>query len=332
MQLKRTIEKNWIVITIVVVILSLFLFGFVWIKGIPIPVIYDLSGNNTGPDVPDVPMTPAIPSSYVEVTEVDEGNDINVTPTEPQRTNISLDITPTLTQKYSNVVREPSKKQPSNDYTLVTSEFDSGIRNIGVPFKFYRQNTSGYKDLMVKYEVYDYKILPTGYEWRSEELQRYFYNLAPVGYDYLIIFVRAELDEAVDDNTMHLFGSSNFKIQVNGNVISEDEVYQKNIRIKELEDTYNKNHDYGIRPYGYDWAYVPVGTEISEASIDNGVIANKNGGIVAYPRFYLKSGYSNAEDGYIIYAIPEDRNDILVLGNFASFGNAAWILNTFNAL
>lgn len=215
--------------------------------------------------------------------------------------------------------------QAPKTYKFVLSEYEQGVRRLNFPFTFYCANVSGYKDMKVEFQVYDYKILEKGYTWRAEEIGDYLYQPAPEGYDYLIVFVRAMMDDSYGDPRMYLPDSSHFLVQIGDSLYSEDTTYQKNIRIKELEETFNFNDDSRVRPYGYEWSY----TQVSNYNTSfEGQYTAPNAGIVAYKRLYLRGGTSNAEDGYIIYQIPESKVDpIIVAGSFNSFGDAAWLLN-----
>ena len=65
-------------------------------------------------------------------------------------------------------------------------------------------------------------------------------------------------------------------------------------------------------PCGYD--YIRTGNNPETA------------GYVAQPSGWLKPGKSNAMDGYIMFEVPSDaqESDLLLIGNFAGFGNAYW--------
>lgn len=230
--------------------------------------------------------------------------------------------TPTPVPTFAPLTTAPTPAPRT--YQMVASEYQEGVRPLNYPFSFTRYNVSGGKDMKVHFKVYNYRILPDGYTWRAEEIGQYLYQPAPAGMDYLLIFINATMDDAYGDPRMYLPDSSHFSIQIGDNLYPEDTEYQKNIRIKELEDVYNDQDSYRSRPYGYEWQYVPSADE-KEAYEDEYLAPNA--GIVAYKRLYLRAGVSNAEDGYIIYPIPENRTDpILVTASFNAFGDAAWLL------
>lgn len=232
--------------------------------------------------------------------------------------------TPTPTPAPTFVIETPTPAPTPRLYPIVNNGFLQGVRKLNVPFSVYRQNVSGEKDLKVEFRVYKYLILEDGYTWWAGELGQYLYYPAPDDMDYLVVFVRASMDDAVGDPRMYLPDSSHFIAQIGDGLYPEDEMYQKNIRIKELENVYNYNDDYRVRPYGYEWKYEPT-AEDKEGY--EGQFVAPNAGIVAYKRLYLRAGASNAEDGYIIFPIPEHRFDpILISGSFYGFGDAAWLL------
>ena len=232
--------------------------------------------------------------------------------------------TPTPTPAPTFVIETPTPAPTPRLYPMIDNEFLQGVRKINQSFTFYRQNVSGYKDLKAEFKVYKYMIIPDGYTWWAGSLGQYLYNPAPEDMDYLVVFVRGYMDDAYGDPRMPLPDSSHFIAQVGDGLYPEDVTYQKNIRIKELEDIYNYNDDYRVRPYGYEWKYEPKADD--REGYEDQYIA-PNAGMVAYKRLYLRAGKSNAEDGYILFLIPEHRVDpILVSGSFFGFGDASWLL------
>ena len=240
-------------------------------------------------------------------------NDVSSTPTPtPTPTPVPTYFTPT-----------PEPTLAPKEYSLTADEFSEGLRKIDIPYRISRQNVSGYKDISVNYRVYKYLILHDGYGWYAGSLGQYLYNPAKEGKDFLIIFVRAQPEDSSD--RIFLPDSSHFVVQIGDTQIKEDTDYQKNIRIKELEEVYNYNNDDRVKPYGYEWAYDPNFGN-NDYTTYEGEYSMHNGGWVAYKRLWLRCGKSNAEDGYIIYEIPEEHIDPIIIAANLNLGSAAWQL------
>jgi hypothetical protein len=195
------------------------------------------------------------------------------------------------------------------------SEWASGERDMGELFSYRRENVQGLKDMHISTVMYGYRFLDD-YEWMSEQYAKYFPEYPADGNKFAIVYVAQweEGDTIEDDASVWGFGQDHYRIQYKDVVYSADPTYQPMIRIKELENT----PDYGkvnwIRPYSYDLEY----RRDSNATV--------NAGWIAIPRQWVRMGFSNRWDGFIIYQIPREAQpkDLKLLFDAGTFGSAQW--------
>jgi hypothetical protein len=227
----------------------------------------------------------------------------------PVPTTIATTIpTPTPQIIYITVTPTPAPVR-------IFSEWVSGERNMGELFSYRRDNVQGLKDMHISTVMYGYKILDS-YEWMSEQYQRYFEEYPAPGNKFVIAYIAQweKGDTIEDDASVWGFGQDHYAIQYRDVVYAADPTYQPMIRIKELESVPDYGTQNYIRPYGYDLEY---------HSDRNATV---NAGWVALPRQWIRMGFSNRWDGFIIYQIPASAQpkDLRLLFNGGSFGSAQW--------
>jgi hypothetical protein len=202
---------------------------------------------------------------------------------------------------------------PDNGYYYV-GEYDNGIRKLNKPFSWYREDVTGKKDMKVTVRVYDYRLLPA-YKWFNVHDYKY-YAEYPTTNDnqFLFIFINIYMDDIEGDDTrIWLPPRNSYAVQING-ILYPPVNYPLDLRIKELEETSDYNDVIKVKAYGqYVYTALSGGNAGKQESINV---------------TYLRGGKSNAEDGYIIYEIPKhiSIDNILIQGQFFSFGNAQWRL------
>jgi hypothetical protein len=195
---------------------------------------------------------------------------------------------------------------------VIFDEEQSGLRNISEYFTIRRQNVTGYKSMTVKTTVYGVREF-TQVKWYSDGWGRYMDQFAPKGEKYVFVF----LAEFVDGNTpredpgIWYFGPGLFRLQVDGRLYDQDTDFVPTNRIKELEEIESFSKIKGIPPFGY-YIWQERG----------------NGKKIAVLDPWLRMGQSNSADGYLVFRVPAeyDVSDMMLVGNFASFGSAAWRL------
>ena len=198
------------------------------------------------------------------------------------------------------------------------SEYETGIRKINRPFSFMREKTSGLKNTVVHAVVYGFREM-NYYTWFNPVEYKY-YNEYPIGENnkFMFIFYNIYLDDITGDDTrLWITTEKQMNLQINDVVYSPVE-YPKQIRIKELENTFNLNEDSGISAYNSKTAY-SFSSEYRNTAGE-------------YSQTYdvLKGGKSNAIDGYIIFEIPKNSKseDMLFAVNYNTFGNSFWRLKS----
>lgn len=198
------------------------------------------------------------------------------------------------------------------------SEYQSGIRKIQRPFSFIREKTSGLKNTVVHAIVYDYREM-NYYTWFNPTEYKY-YRQYPIGDSnkFMFIFYNIYLDDITgDDSRLWITTEKQMNLQIKDVVYSPIN-YPKQIRIKELENTYNYNDDKRVSAYNSQTVYS------SSSEYRN------TAGEYSQSIDVLKGGKSNAIDGYIIFEIPKDSKDedILFAVNYDSFGQSFWRLKS----
>jgi len=183
-------------------------------------------------------------------------------------------------------------------------EMNGGLK-MGTWYSWRRENVSGLKDMNTHVTVYGYKILGT-IEWRSVSWGQYFRSGAGIEKKFLFVYVKSWSD----DGTSHMWGIQphQFTAAVKGVSYNQTDEVLPQIRIKDLDETWNMDHVEGIKPYGCIRMYSSEGQEIC-------------------PELgYLKDGKSNAWDGYLVFSIPADAQpkDIKIMGNFHNLAESHW--------
>lgn len=196
------------------------------------------------------------------------------------------------------------------------SEYESGIRKIGRPFSWIRKDVSGLKDMSVHARVYDYREFDY-YTWFNPTDYKY-YKQYPLNKNnkFVFVFVNIYMDDiAGEDTRLYLPKEKFYGLEIN-NIIYYPIEFMKQLRIKELEETWNFNEDSRVK-------YYAVNTFYSHSS------SNANTAGETFEELtYLRGGKSNAIDGYIVYEVPKNSKpeDMIVRANFYQFGNSAWKL------
>ena len=224
------------------------------------------------------------------------------------KTNVSNISTITIYKEiYITVTPTPDGK------IYFASEYESGIRKIKRPFSWYRADVTGLKDMSVHVVIYDYRIFDT-YHWFNPQDYKYYEEKATKGNKFLFVFINIYMDDVIGKDTrMWLPDANHFGVQIDNSLYMPIE-FEKQLRIKELEDVYNYNDDSRVNYYGGFRTYEKGNSDTAGEIYQN--------------LTYLKGGKSNAIDGYIVYEIPNNIQDeqLIVSGNFYEFGNSAWVL------
>ncbi len=194
-----------------------------------------------------------------------------------------------------------------------------GEKQLGEYYVWHRENVSGQKDMTVRVTVYAYKFL-NRYQWWSDSNGRYYWQFPEDGKKYLFIFAYLEMVGEDDSQDPRYFVGEpwqRFLVQIgNGTIAPDNLTYVKSIRIHELEETFTRNDDARVKPFGYAWEWRrQTGT-------------NQSAGWQAISPLWLRMGKSNAWDGYILFEVPKTTaaQELKVLSQWDTFGNPYWQL------
>ena len=287
-KITRFLEKNLVYIIVLLIIPSAFLFGFIGFKGIPIPVVYNLAGG-------DEEVTP-IPTPLQESRVIIEELQSPVIPTE----KVIFDF------------RNGSVLNPtSGDNAKYLQLNQSDYRTI------HRYNVSSGKDLHVNQTIYRYMTMDK-YTWYSNANGKTFNQYAPTGFEFALVFPQIYSFNESDRIWMPMQDA--YALYIGGQRMPINVEYFKDIPIKDLENIFNLNDDMIVQPYGYHWQY---SQEVNTTSR-----ATRNGGWITVDDMVLRTGKSNAEDGYIMYLKPKNVDgDIQVCNNLLG-ESACWKILT----
>lgn len=191
--------------------------------------------------------------------------------------------------------------------------FAPGIRFENQWYKWYRLDVLGLKDLMVGVVAYRHAFLDS-YTWWNHAQGNYQTQVPRVGTRFFVVWVHEEMlgSNQSFDPSMWAFDERAFRLQVRENIIEPDTTHAPMNRIKEFDYLYDYYNVVTAGPFS--WLIRYTGS------------APETGGFAAEKLGWLRMGRGNAHDGYIIFQIPEDtkERDVMLLGNFGSFGDAAW--------
>jgi len=196
-------------------------------------------------------------------------------------------------------------------------EYQEGIRKIKRPFSWIREDVSGNKDMAVHVTVYDYKIF-NSYHWFNPSDYLYYEQFPSnkTNTKFVFVFINLYMDDIQEnDPRMWIPNEQHYGLQILNNMYMPID-FVKQIRIKELEDTYNYNDDSRV---GYYSAYKYYSSSSEFAPTAGETYANQT---------WLRGGKSNAIDGYLVYEVPKEakEEDMILSGNFFTFGDASWKL------
>jgi len=205
---------------------------------------------------------------------------------------------------------------PSSIPTLAMRNVDPlahGERWQGQWFKWLRNDVQGEKNLYAGVIVYRSEFVDQLTYYNN--LWGQYYQVKPAeGNRYFVVWVHEEVmgENGTYDPSMWIFDDAAFRLQVKGTMQANIMPVIPEYQIGELQNEYDYYQTVIAAPFGYDRRYSGHNPE--------------TGGWIAEERGWLRMGKGNAIDGYMIYEIPETTmpEDLLLLGNFATFGSAYW--------
>jgi hypothetical protein len=230
----------------------------------------------------------------------------------PQKINVTITPTPEIIYETIEVFVTPT----IDGKTYFAGEYQSGIRKMGRYFAWLNYNVEGKNDMSGHVKVYDYRQFNSLHIFNPSDYN--YYEVIPQGENktFFLIFVKIYLDDVIGDNVyLWLPNEHHFYLQSNGTLYRPID-WEKQIRIKEIENTPTDdgatNIEYygGINVYSKDKKYRQTAGETFREVYD------------------VIGGESNAIDGYIIYEIDKGVNpeENIVIADLYSFGSPSWIL------
>jgi len=225
---------------------------------------------------------------------------------------IQVNETPTITI-YETIEILVTPTPDGNKY--FASEYQEGIRKINRPFSLISENSKDGIVTSIHAVVYDYKIF-NRYHWFNPTDSKYYEENANLKHKFIFVFFNIYQDDVIGEDTRFWVPSEKQMILRINNVDYRPIESVKQIRIRELEETFNLNDDSRVVYFNTKNVY-SRSTEHRDTA-----------GETFYTIDVLKGGQSNAIDGYLIFEIPYSvkDEDILFGCNFYTWGNSFWKL------
>lgn len=198
--------------------------------------------------------------------------------------------------------------------TYFASEYQDGIRKLGRYYSWINKGVEGKKDMSGHVKVYGYSQFDTLHFFNAPDYKYYEIKPQLENGTFFLIYVKIYLDDVIgDDVPLWLPDENQFWLLSGGKIYTPVE-WDKHLRIKELEETWNDNNDFRIGYYGVFNTYSRDKKYRSSA------------GEYAQQIYYVRGGESNAIDGYIIYEIEKGQKpeDNIVTSSLFGFGNPSW--------
>lgn len=201
--------------------------------------------------------------------------------------------------------------------TYFAGEYENGIRKMGRYFSWLNKDVQGNTSMSGHVKVYDTRYFDSLHIYNPADAR--WYEIKPANDDnqYCLVFVKMYIDNVIGNGAPDLWlpNEQHFYLQ-SQNKIYYPVIWQKELKIKELENTWNDNNDYRIEYYGVFNAY------------SRDLKYKATAGEYAQDIYWVLGGESNSIDGYIVYEIPKGSkpDENYVLSDLYSFGNPSWVL------
>jgi hypothetical protein len=235
----------------------------------------------------------------------------------PEIPQPSPTITPVQTSTVTTWTPEPTPAAIPTLEADYIDPFAPGQRSQGQWFKFYRSEVQGLKNLQVGIIAYRSKFLDR-YTWYNPSTGNYFSQRPATGNRYFAVWVNQEMigETITEDPSFWAFDERAFAVQVGNELFTTQNnvSYSPVIRIKEFDDYTTYDDAITAPPFGYYVRYTAVNPEA--------------GGYAAEKLGWLRLG--KPIDGFLLFEVPRESQlrDMQLLGEFGTFGKAAWKLDT----
>jgi hypothetical protein len=233
----------------------------------------------------------------------------------PEITQPTTAITPAPTSAVIEWTPEPTPTALPTLMQEYVDPFAPGQRSRGQWYKWYRPEVSGLKDLQVGIVMYRHAFLDR-YTWFNPSAGNYFTQRPNPGNRYFAVWVHEEMigETPSEDPSFWAFDDRAFGLQVRDELFTSEmnKTYNPIVRIKEFDELTDYYDTITAPPFGYYIRYTGTNPE--------------TGGFAAEKLSFLRMGKGNAHDGFILYEVPREAQlrDMQLLGEFGTFGSAAW--------
>jgi hypothetical protein len=198
--------------------------------------------------------------------------------------------------------------------TYFASEYQDGIRKLGRYYSWFQKDVEGLHDISGHVKVYGWRQFDTLHIFNAPDYK--YYEIMPNrdNATFFIVFVKIYLDDVIGDDVPMWLPRENQYWLLSGGKTYQPMEWDKQLRIKEIEDTPIDDLSSNIEYYGV----------INTYSRDKKY--RDTAGEYAQPVYYVRGGESNAIDGYIIYEIDKGANpeDNIITSAVYSFGSPSW--------
>ena len=198
--------------------------------------------------------------------------------------------------------------------TYFASEYQDGIRKLGRYYSWINKGVEGKHDMSGHVKVYGWRQFDSLHIFNAPDYKYYEVIPKTENATFFIVFVKCYLDDVIgDDIPMWLPDENQFLLLSGGKVYSPIQ-WEKQLRIKEIENTPTDDLATNIEYYGV----------INRYSRDKKY--KETAGEFAEQIYYVRGGESNAIDGYIIYEIEKGQNpyDNVITSSLFGFGSPSW--------
>ena len=337
MEITRVINTGWIFNLLIIAVI---IFSGAW--------YFDVINNTQKHEISTAALNAV--SNIVVIKGSDQYNRMyptvtatTIPTTEP--TPEPIDVYKVFNQNQSNAEARALLSGASRIVPVTTSDSTNPVLNLKQPFQFHGNESIGTGTFDASMTVYRVKSFKN-FTYHSYNTGRNYIAIAPDGFTYLFVFVRIWLDNSHGQKAqIWIPDESHFIVSTNGQAYYPDTTdlnptnYVQELILNNVMDMSNTVL---TKPYGYTRVYVgaetiksisdnPCGTyEVGNATYyytcnyeeDGGYRTNKTG--MLYP------GQSNAEDGYILFKVPDtwQSTDTRVLSAIYTFGTPQWEIGT----
>lgn len=254
---------------------------------------------------------PAPDKNNLTLTDTDKAIIFSkLTKTEQEKVINYLAVTPTPIIQTVYITPTP------DNGIYYADEYTPGTKKLGRPFSWSQENATGLKDITIHARVYGYKILQSYHYFDPTEYKYFETYPDDLNSKFLFVYLNIYMDDVIGDDAPIWTPTDNMWATQIHETLYSPKNFQRQLRIKELEETFNFNDNSRIGYYRFLKTY-STSTEFTKTAGETGEDLTR-----------IHGGQSNAIDGYLVFEIPEDTSieEISIVGSFYAWGQNTWIL------